>query len=178
MTSSASKCASAFFSNHPRQNSATAAFPSTRRPSGAGDVSSKTVSSVSNAATPSASCRLNAALNLSTADRVACSSDCPLSVLAITTSLSEHNPANKSTEQVTTNSCRPEELMRIPSSLACVNNSESAPHPSRFSKVTDKLVILSEVFVRDQRTKTQSKDPCNLHRSSVLPRVSIQIIRQ
>jgi len=41
--------------NHPRQNSTTAIFPSIRVPSGAGDVSSKTVSSVSRDAKASAS---------------------------------------------------------------------------------------------------------------------------
>ena len=42
-----------------------------RRPSGGGDVSSNTVSSVSNAARASASCRLNASLNRSMTIRVA-----------------------------------------------------------------------------------------------------------
>jgi hypothetical protein len=49
--SSASNRASGLGANYPRQNSTTAAFPSIRRPSGAGDVSSKTVSSVKSAAT-------------------------------------------------------------------------------------------------------------------------------
>jgi len=57
----------------PSQNSTTAAFPSIRRPSGAGDVSSKTVSSVRSAANASASCRLNTSLKLSIVVRVACS---------------------------------------------------------------------------------------------------------
>src|ERR1051326_6061742 len=48
MMSSASKRASELRANQARQNSTTAAFPSTRRPSGAGDVSSKMVSSVRN----------------------------------------------------------------------------------------------------------------------------------
>ena len=68
--SSASNFASALRVNHPRQNSATAAFPSIWCPSGAGDVSSKTVSSVSSDATPSASCRLKASLKRSTTARV------------------------------------------------------------------------------------------------------------
>src|SRR6185436_6431808 len=63
--SSDSKRASALRANHPRQNSTTAALPSIRRPSGAGDVSSNTVSSVSTRARASASWRLNASLKRS-----------------------------------------------------------------------------------------------------------------
>src|ERR1035441_1599663 len=75
MVSSASKWASELWANHPRQKSMTAALPSMRRPSGAGEVSSKTVSSVKNSARASASWRLKASLKLLIAVRVDCSAD-------------------------------------------------------------------------------------------------------
>src|ERR1051326_5121362 len=75
MMSSASKRASELRANQARQNSTTAAVPSTRRPSGAGDVSSKMVSSVRNWARRSASWRLKASLKWSMVARVACTGD-------------------------------------------------------------------------------------------------------
>jgi len=92
---------------HPRQNSTTAAFPSMRRPSGAGNVSSNTVSSVKNAANPSASCRLKASLKLSTVLRVDCSCECTFCPDLMGTSLGEHRLPNRNTEQVTTKMWRP-----------------------------------------------------------------------
>src|SRR5215469_8654292 len=70
ITCSVSKRASAFRANHPLQKSTTAALPSMRRPSGAGEVSSNTVSSVNVSANALASCRLKASWKQSTAARV------------------------------------------------------------------------------------------------------------
>src|SRR5437773_5500447 len=80
---------------------ATAAFPSMRRPSGAGDVSSNTVSSVINAANPSASCRLNTSLNLSMVVRVNFSCDCRFCLDIMEISLGEHRFPNRKMEQIT-----------------------------------------------------------------------------
>src|SRR5579863_6692498 len=90
--------------NQPRQNSTTAALPSTLRPSGAGDVSSNTVSSLKSVANLSASCRLNALLNLSIVFRVVASCDCPACSELIETSgvaVADQEPPNRNNEHIT-----------------------------------------------------------------------------
>lgn len=128
MTSSASKCASGLLTNHPRQNATAAAFPSMRRPSGADDVSSNTVSSVKSAANSSASCRLNAPLKLSTVVRVAWSYNCIFCSVLMETSLVppvDYRPPNRNIAHTTTKAWRFADQMRIQSHRGFDNYSEA-----------------------------------------------------